>query len=190
MATRDSRGRFIGTGGAGGAGGSRQGSAVSLEYEFKDARVRAALGAFLQLAQNPEPIMRGIATIGESSTRERFVTETGPDGARWKPSLRAQLTGGKTLTMDGHLGDSVSSRNDARSAEWGVNRIYGAVHQFGGTIRAKTAKGLRFRSARGDFITKMSVTIPARPYLGVSQGDEADILDLIATKIGGTLDAR
>lgn len=169
-------------------------SAVSLEYQIQDARIRAALGAFLRLSENPEPIMRGIAAIGENSTRERFATETAPDGTKWEKSLRAKLTGGKTLTMDGHLGDSVTGRHDARTAEWGVNRIYGAIHQFGGVIKAKTAKGLRFWLPVGSGLQQMvvvkQVTMPARPYLGVSADDETDILDMIEAKIRGALDAR
>lgn len=165
-------------------------SAVSLDYEIQDARVRAAFGAFVQIAGNPEPVMGDIAAIGEASTRERFATQTDPKGNKWKQSLRARLTGGKTLTLDGHLGDSVTSRHDSSSAEWGVNRIYGAIHQFGGVIRAKTAKGLRFRLANGDDVIVQKVTMPARPYLGISAGDEADILAAIEKRIGGALDAR
>lgn len=165
-------------------------ASVSLDYEIQDARVRAAFGAFLRLAEDASPVMADIATIGENSTLERFATETDPEGKKWKQSLRARLAGGKTLTKDGHLGDSVSSRSDASIAEWGVNRIYAAIHQFGGVIRAKSAKALRFRLASGEFVQTRSVRMPARPYLGISAGDEADILAAIERRIGGALHAE
>lgn len=165
-------------------------ASVSLNYEMKDERVRAAFGAFLRLSEDASPVMADIATIGENSTRERFATETAPDGTQWRKSLRARIAGGKTLTKDGHLGDSTSSRSDRSTAEWGVNRIYAAIHQFGGVIKAKSAKGLRFKLANGEDVVVRQVTMPARPYLGISAGDEADILAAIERRLGGALHAQ
>lgn len=164
-------------------------ASVSLDYELQDERVRAAFGAFLRLSEDASPIMADIATIGESSTRERFDTEEAPSGSKWEKSLRARISGGKTLTAAGHLGDSVASRSERTSAEWGVNRIYAAIHQFGGVIKARAAKALRFRLASGEFVTTRQVRMPARPYLGISAGDEADILAAIERRIEGTLRA-
>jgi phage virion morphogenesis protein len=127
--------------------------------------------------------MADIAALGESSTRLRFRTQTGPDGKPWKPSLRAQITGGRTLTQDGHLAASISSRSGRDWAEWGANRIYAAIHQFGGVIRARNAKALRFALAGGGFATVQSVRIPARPFLGLSSDDVADIVHLIETRL-------
>jgi phage gpG-like protein len=50
----------------------------------------------------------------------------------------------------------------------GSNLIYARIHQLGGIIRPKSAKALRFPVATPEglkWITKKSVTIPARPYL-------------------------
>ena len=51
--------------------------------------------------------------------------------------------------------------------------VYGAVHQFGAEIRANNPSGLLvFRTARGRvFGVARHVTIPARPYLGLSAAD-------------------
>lgn len=162
---------------------------VSIRLEIDDARIRSTLQRLIDTVADPSDAMRDIAMLGESSTRERFRTEIGPDGKRWKPSLRAQIKGGRTLTMDGHLGDSLSSRFGRDFAEWGVNRPYAAIHQFGGVIKPRQAKALRFRLANGGFVTTKSVTIPARPYLGISAADEADIVDILQRRIQGALDA-
>lgn len=143
--------------------------------------------ALRQMGANPQPLLRDIAFLGESSTRERFRSQTGPDGQRWKPSLRAQLTGGKTLTKDGHLGDSITSTADQHAAEWGTNRIYAAIHQFGSTIRAKGTGGLRFKIPGFGWVTKRQVTITARPFLGVSAEDQQDILDLASNHISNLI---
>jgi len=54
-----------------------------------------------------------------------------------------------------------------RSGLVGVNAIYGAVHQFGATIRPKSGKSLVFRLG-GKTVFARKVTIPARPFLPFS----------------------
>lgn len=158
---------------------------ILIRAEIEDSGIRAKLMALIALGRNPAPALRDIATYGENSTRERFRTQIGPDGNRWKPSLRVQLSGGKTLTKDGHLADSISSRSGRSFAEWGTNRVYGAIHQLGGTIKPKGAGSLRFRLANGAFVSTDKVEIPARPYLGVNDENAADILDLLSDRIEG-----
>lgn len=152
--------------------------AVSIRIDSNLPLVQQLFKTLRQLGDNPQPLLEDIAFLGENSTRERFRTQTDPDGQRWKPSLRAQSTGGKTLTLDGHLGDSISSGADKKSAVWGTNRIYAAIHQFGGTINAKSSKGLRFKIPGFGWVTKRQVKLPTRAFLGLSTDDEADILDL------------
>lgn len=154
---------------------------ISLRYEIKDDQVVKAFQKLEKLGGNPTPIMRDIAGVLEESTRERFDTQKGPDGEVWEPSLRVQLFGGKTLTRDGHLGNSVTSNYDARSAEVGSNLIYAGIQQEGGFIQAKGG-ALFFEFAgkgTGTFVTVQNVFIPARPYLGVSGEDEGDINDVV-----------
>lgn len=158
---------------------------ISIEVSIDDARVRSALMGMIALGQDPAPAMRDLAAYGEASTRERFDTETGPDGKPWKKSLRAQISGGKTLTASGHLGDSISSDAGRDWAAWGANRIYAAIQQFGGTIKPKASGTLRFRLANGAFVSAKAVTLPARPYLGVNADDEAEMLRLIEARIRG-----
>lgn len=154
--------------------------------DVDDAQVLGALRRLInEVGVHTAPTMGSIARLGENATRQRFSTQTGPDGQRWKPSLRAQLTGGRTLTKDGHLADSISSTYGKDYAEWGVNRIYAAIHQFGGVIKAKTAGALKFPIPGGGFAVVKQVTMPARPYLGVSEDDRADILDVLERRIAG-----
>lgn len=161
---------------------------TDFSYQIDDARLHAGLRSLIALGRNTGPVMADIAALGESSTRMRFRTETGPDGQKWKPSLRARITGGRTLTKDGHLSGSISGRHGRDFAEWGVNRIYAAIHQFGGEIHAKGG-ALRFHLANGGFASVKKVTIPARPFLGISDDDRDDILDVIQTRIQGAAHA-
>ena len=158
---------------------------ILIRAEIEDSGIRAKLMALIALGQDPSEALRDIATLGEDSTRKRFHLQISPEGNRWKPSLRAQLRGGKTLKKDGHLIGSITSRSGRTFAEWGTNRVYGAIHQMGGTIKPKGAGSLRFRLANGAFVSTDKVEIPARPYLGVNDENAADILDLLTDRIEG-----
>lgn len=147
-------------------------SGLSLHVEVDDSRVRAALQRLINFGSHPKEALKDIATLGEASTRERFDTQTGPDGQPWQPSIRALRTGGKTLTLDGHLRGSITRDSGDDFAQWGINRIYGAIHQFGG----QAGRGLRSK-------------IVARPYLGINTRDETGILNIILSRIQGAVDA-
>lgn len=153
--------------------------------EVTDASLLAALRRLAGAMADTAPIMADIAALGEESTRQRFRTQAGPDGKPWKPSLRAQITGRRTLTLTGRLAASLtgSQRSGRDWAEWGSNVEYAAIHQFGGVIRARNAKALRFALAGGGFATVQSVKIPARPFLGLSTDDVGDITRLIQDRL-------
>lgn len=151
-----------------------------------DAEVIGTLRHLRALGTNPQPALQEVADLGESSTRLRFRLQRGPDGQRWKPSLRAQLVGGRTLTKNGHLADSISSHATQDYAEWGVNRIYAAIHQFGGVIRAKAGGALKFSLPGGGFAVVKAVRMPARPYLGVNDDDRQGILDVFRRRIAAS----
>lgn len=161
--------------------------AVSIRITHNLLQVQRLFQEIRRLGGNPQPLLEDIASLGENSTRERFRSQTGPDGERWEPSLRAQLAGDRTLTKDGHLGDSTGSYVSAKSAVWGVNRIYAAIHQFGGTIKAKGARGLRFAIPGIGWRTVPQVSIPARPFLGLSDTDRGDILDLVSEHLNSLI---
>lgn len=160
------------------------GGGIGIEVKYDDARFRSALMGMIRLGYDPTDAMRDISIYGEASTRERFETETAPDGSSWKKSLRAEITGGQTLTESGHLGDSITRDYGRDFAAWGTNMKYARIHQLGGVIKPKAVGGkLRFRLANGEFRSVDQVTMPKRPYMGVNAADEAEILRLIENRI-------
>lgn len=131
------------------------------------------------------------AALGEGvreSTLERFKQSKGPDGKRWKTSIRAATTGGKTLIDSAQLRNSIKVSSDASGFAVGTNVKHAATHQFGEpgrTIRAKKSKGLRFRVG-GRWVTKkqVKVSIPARPFLGLSEDDMQEIKATVEDVVG------
>ncbi len=107
-------------------------------------------------------------------------------------SIRAIYTGGKTLIDTGRFLGSITYEASDTSVAVGTNAIQAAIHQFGGTIKPKTAKKLRFVIGNREVFAD-EVRIPARPYLGLDRDDETEIEaiagDFLAGPLGG-VDAR
>lgn len=123
-----------------------------------------------------EPL-EAIGAAWETTTRERFATGKAPDGTPWKPSLRVKEHGGKTLVLEGERGGllgSITHRVDGDSVQVGTNKVYGRIHQFGGTIQRQGAHAvpliLPSEGAVGAQVRGV-VQIPARPYLGANEAD-------------------
>lgn len=113
-----------------------------------------------------------------TSTVERFKRSRGPDGKRWRTSVRAATTGGTTLVDTAQLRNSITSKSDASGFAVGTNVKHAATHQFGDTrtIQARKAKALRFRIGDKWVMRKeVKVTIPARPFLGLDDEDMEEI---------------
>lgn len=133
--------------------------------------------------------MDSVGSALVSGARERIsTTSEAPDGSPWPASFRVREEGGKTLWQSGRLLDSVTARPAADHVLVGSNMIYAAVHQFGAVIRAKTAAGLSFGLADGSRHVVSQVTIPARPYIGVSEEDRLTLLDLAAVHFGAVIE--
>lgn len=126
--------------------------------------------------------LNSIAEGLRTSTVERFTEEKSPEGKKWKPSIRAQEEGGKTLTKTSRLKTSIRSEVSDRGLAVGTNDIRAATHQFGDerTIRAKNKQYLTFKiGGQWKNVTFVKVNIPARPFLGISKEDEQDIKDAL-----------
>lgn len=115
-------------------------------------------------------LLEGVGEMLVTSTKQRFEDEAGPDGTAWKQSQRAQAEGGKTLTKSAVLKRSIDYKatSDAVMVGAGSNLKYARIHQLGG------------KAGRG-------VTLPARPYLGLSDEDRADVQELVADFIADAL---
>lgn len=150
---------------------------AGLRVELQAEEALSALGKAVARAEQPRELYDAIGLLLLASTDLRFETEAGPDGNPWPKSMRALLDGGKTLTDTGHFRSTMAHEATDAGVAVGTNAIQGAIHQFGGIIRAKNAKALAF-SIGGENVFVQQVSIPARPYLGLSDDDEADIIAL------------
>ena len=117
-----------------------------------------------------------MADIGESllnSTRDRFRTQTAPDGSSWatlSPTYKARKRRNvdKIGTLRGHLRATLAYDPGPESVVVGSPRIYAGTFHYG--------------ADRGDYgKTKHGVDIPwgdipGRPFVGLSGTDRDDIV--------------
>jgi phage gpG-like protein len=153
---------------------------VSIEarVEIKDEGVLAALSR-LALEGSGKRELLDLIGIGEAeNTRLRFVDQKGPNGQAWTPSIRAKTQGGDTLRDTGRLLNSITHVTSADYVEVGTNVLYAAMMHEGGTINATGGGYLKFKIGNR-WSSKKSVTIPARPFLGLDSEGEQEVIGLI-----------
>jgi phage virion morphogenesis protein len=146
---------------------------VRMELTGADAAL-AALGDAAARLEHPRPLYDEVGAMLVVSTQMRFEREEDPDGNPWPMSVRAVMQGGRTMTDTARLVQSLTHIASDAGVEVGTNVVYAAVHQTGGTIRARASAGLRFR-VNGSWVAKQEVTLPKRAFLGLDEDDEKEI---------------
>lgn len=156
---------------------------VTLDIAIRED-VTVALGRLAEMGEDMTPVMKDIAGHLADTTRERFETEADPTGRKWIPSRRVVEHGGKTLTLTGDLGNSITEDWGPDFAAAGPERsggagVYALIHQTGGEIRPREKKALSFG---GRIVAR--VIIPARPYVGFTDVNADYAIGALARHLG------
>ena len=159
---------------------------TSFTVTVEDEQVLAALARLRRRTDNLGPALKAIGEDLVASTKARFGTATAPDGTPWAANSQVTISRYLGLTKGNYKKDgSLSKKGEARSTakkpltgetrklreqihyqvsgnslEVGSSMEYAAMQQFGG-------RKSEFPNLWGD--------IPARPFLGISTADIADI---------------
>lgn len=160
-------------------------SGAAITLEITDRGLDAVLASMEQLADPNDrfEMMDSIGRLVQEQTRHRIATQkTAPDGTPWAPNRR----GSSILYASHRLAESIDYISTLDQITVGSPLVYARIHQTGGTITAKNGKSLRFfAGGNGQPIFVKSVTMPARPYLGLS----ADNIDEIESVVGDFMGA-
>ncbi len=168
---------------------------VSITVTIDSLQVRQAFSRLTRLMADTTPVMRAIGTGLIAGTHDRFQAGVDPGGAPWaklNPQYAFTKRGAGILresAMAGGLMGSIAMQAGRDNVVVGSNKIYAAVHQFGATITPKSGPHLVFKLG-GRLVKARSVTIPARPYLGVSADDRQMIGDVVTASLTGAIAAR
>jgi len=160
---------------------------IIVKMDGADA-VRQRLREISTRAANLSPIMKAIGDRVVEQTKRRF--EAGgpaPDGTPWKAPKTPNPKRIRTLTVSGHLRDSIRYQMQGNNAvAIGTNKVYAAIHQLGGRtaahiIRPRDKGGLFWPGAKHPMksVRHPGSVIPARPFLGVSKKDSDEIVGII-----------
>lgn len=150
--------------------------------------------------------LNDIAEYLHISTDARARRQIAPDGTPWaplSPRTLARKKGNKILRESGALLDTLRHQVSGDELSFGTDRPYGAIHQDGGKIEhAARSQQVYFKEKGGvvgnRFVKRSksnfaqwvthgarSVEMPARPYLGLSSEDEAEILEIVSDYLRG-----
>lgn len=142
-----------------------------IELELDDRPVQEALERLLEAGEDLSPALQDIGEYLQLSHDDRFRDQVDPDGTPWAPlspryRRRKRRNADKILVLDGFLRDLLRYQEDGQTLEFGTDRPYGATHQFGDPDR----------------------NIPARPFLGISDDDEIEILAILRDHLAEAVD--
>ncbi|KEG17049.1 phage virion morphogenesis protein [Bartonella bacilliformis] len=150
---------------------------VSTHIEIQETGLEAAL-SFLQKSSSVsmETLTQGVGRLLQESTRRRIQSEkASSQGERWKNNhARTSI-----LYASGALSRSIDMAVSSEKVIVGSGLVYARIHQLGGVIRPKNGSTLRFFLKSGKaqrFVTVRQVTMPARPYLGLSERNKVEII--------------
>ena len=136
-----------------------------IEIKIDDKEIQQLLKKLISKTENLHPLMKNISGIMLDSVEENFEKEGRPD--KWqglkkttiKQRTKKGYWPGRILQVRGELAASITNKSDENSAVVGTNKVYAAIHQFG-----------------GDAGRNKKVKIPARPYLKLGEKEKVEIL--------------
>ena len=138
-----------------------------IEIKIDNQEVSKRLLELVHKGENLRPLMKNIAGVFAYSTEENFANEGRPD--KWldlsertkKQRKKSGHWPEQILQVSGQLASSISTYYDDESAIIGSNLDYAAIHQLGGQAGKNK-----------------SVSIPARPYLNLTNDDFEEIIEV------------
>ncbi|PJC14548.1 MAG: phage morphogenesis protein [Comamonadaceae bacterium CG_4_9_14_0_8_um_filter_57_21] len=168
-----------------------------ITVQVNDKQVLDVLAALTRRSQDLRPALKEIGEDVAESTKRRFASASAPEGTPW--AANSQVTIDRYLGLfassykkDGTLSKAGTARggskkpltgetkalqrtihyqvNGSSSVSIGSPMVYGAMQQFGGTVA-------QFPHLWGD--------IPARPFLGLSAPDSANIVAIVGSYLAG-----
>ena len=161
------------------------GTALNIDYNDQDLQER--LRAMLERTRDFTLVMKAWGSIGRSSVVETF--EDGGRPVRWTPAK----DGGRTLYRRGLAGGLAGSVNYEAAKDHvvlGTNKVYAAIHQFGGKTRPSVIRPVRAKALKTPFgffkkVVHPGSDIPARPFLVLQEEDLTEMRETLKDYVLG-----
>lgn len=152
-----------------------------IEIELKEQQIAEAFAMLERNLTDMSELMNEVGDTLRISTKDRMAAGISPDGQPFAPRSpttlaiyqhRQQKFGPHPLWMNGHMRSQIDHSYGPDHAEIGSVAIQAALLQFGAP-KGAFGKGKTGRSNPWG-------NIPARPFLGVSQQDRSNLLEIMA----------
>ncbi len=170
------------------------------KLEYNDAQVRAALDSLQAALTDMSRPMDEIGQTMVDSTQQRMRQGISPDGTPFAPRSPVTLAryaaegkkyGPHPLWLTSTMRQQVAHRAGPDAVSWGSNAIQAAVMQFGaeqgefGVQMGRTRPSEKRPKSQDYFIPLPWGNIPPRPFIGVSEQDRTDIIEIIGEWLEG-----
>ena len=165
---------------------------MKITVEANSKPITDALAKLSGAYQNLKPVMEGIGALLASSTEQRFMAGRGPDGQAWKPlsevtKKRRRKGPGSSSNMDplrdtGVLMNGITHNAGRDWLEVGSPEIYAAMQQFG-AAQGAFGRG-NYKTRKGSFPIPWG-DVPGRPFLGLSDDDDDEIMRFLSKYMEG-----
>lgn len=166
-----------------------------ITIQVTDREVLDMLGELHRRCDDLQPAMKEIGEDIVASTKRRFADGVDPDGNEWKanstettiPFYLAAFGG--SYKKDGTLSKTGAARSGAKKPLIGQTKALGTTinYQLDGNSGVRIGSPMVYAAMQqfGGITSPNSMipgkTIPARPFLGISEADKANILDIIGS---------
>ena len=184
---------------------------AGVTIDIDDRQVLEVLELLGRLDAGARDLTEPFTDFGEhllNSHRERWARQESPDGTPWAPldpKYQARKNADKILVLEGILRDTLHYEAGPGELLFGTNAPYGAIHQFGGDIphaarsqqayfrldkRSGTVGNKFVKKSRSNFAQWVTIGahtthIPARPWLGLTDEDERELLAILGDFLVG-----
>lgn len=185
---------------------------ITYTIGLKDETAGEYLAQLVGKMDRPRGFFADVGEHLLNSARDNFDREAGPDGIAWQKLMpqtikrreEQRLTPIRKLRARGRLAGSLNIAADDQQVAIGSPMPYAAIHQLGGEIQKKERVSTIYqyydaktdtldqkfrRKSKSNFARDVKVgahtiTMPARPYLGISDEDEVEIITIATRWLG------
>ncbi len=151
-----------------------------IRIEIDDREVREALAKLQRRLGDLTPVMHDIGQALVEGMRARLRDGRDVEGRPFAPNSPVTLArkrGARPLVDSGMMASQFAYQAGRDFVEAGSNAVQAATLHFG------ARRGAHGKTRRGAPIPWGD--IPARPFVGVSEADRRDILDILAEHLAG-----
>lgn len=164
-----------------------------ITIQVQDKQVLDMLGELAKRCSNLQPAMKEIGEEIVASTKRRFADGVAPDGTPWAANSTETTIPfylgafGGSHKKDGSLSKTGAARSAAKKPLTGETKALRTKinYQLDGTSGVRIGSPMEYAAMQqfGGTTSPSSMipgkTIPARPFLGLSDADTSNILDIV-----------